>query len=149
MTVKRNFLALGIAYIIICATLVCIIMCGCGQSDYVAAEDLTDNELHVTALITTRCGQIMPEESVQVQFTDVEYNSPLGLAAMWAFGEENRIVVWRGFLRDWSYTLQTFDFYARHECCHCYYDDQDYNGLTHDEMVALEDRANACARDMF
>lgn len=95
---------------------------GCNKYDIVAATDITDRELQTTAIIYTRCSQI-GVSPVTVQFTDEKYILPDGrLAAMWAYGKEDRIVVWRGIVsEERKYPDSTLNAYAKHECAHCLY----------------------------
>ena len=131
------------------ALVLCVAAFGC-RNDYITAEKITDRELQLTATIYTRCRQIGVND-VKVEFTGEKYYTHFGpIAAMWAYGNKNIIVVWREIMRDQVvYPDDVLDAYARHECCHCFYNDSGYKGLNDDEIKAMEARADACARDMY
>jgi len=106
-----------------------------------------EREYAVASNLYKRCEELGVR--VEVEFTDDKYVGLFGTAAMWSYGEDDLIMVWRPIIYDRAtYTDEIMDAYARHECAHCFYDHQSYNGdEEHDN--GMETQADTCANVLW
>jgi len=128
------------------SVMIVIVMCGCAKYETITASEITDRELWLTAKTYQRCRQI-GVFNVKVEFTNWRFTGWFGTAAMWSYGKENRIAVWRPIMTDPLYTNELLDRYVQHECCHCKLNHQSYDDMTTPEKEALEEEAAQCERE--